>query len=163
MPKLSTISAPGFESECDSRVTPEQQHLRFGDLHRLRERTAKLSQRIASALTELGGLDWAAVALGHRASYASKLSEALHGVDGRKPAVDVLLLVLSQGGEEAREVLALLCDVAGCEAPRAKRMATDAEIVAALSAEAIDSGPIGKALLERIAARLGCDVSSVKR
>lgn len=163
MPKLSAVSVPGIESEGPSRITPEQQHLRFGDLHRLRERTAKLSQQLAAALTELGGLDWAAVALGHKASYSSKLSEALHGVDGRKPATDVLLLVLSQGGNEAREVLALLCEAAGCEAPRPKRIATDAEIVSALSAEAEDSGPIGKALLQRIAARLGVDVSAVKR
>lgn len=163
MSKVSPLVTPGFEPEQPSRSTPEQQHLRFGDLHALRERTAKLSQRIAAALTELGGLDWAAVALGHKASYASKLSEALHGVDGRKPAIDTLLLVLSQGGEEARAVLALLCDVAGCEAPRPKRLATDAEIVAALSAEVDDAGPIGKALLQRIAARLGCDVGSVRR
>lgn len=163
MLKLSPLSSPGFESERHSPVTPTQQPLRFGDLHSLRERTAAVSQRIAAALTALGGLDWAAVALGHRASYASKLSEALHGVDGRKPSLDVLLLVLSQGGDEARQVLALLCDAAGCEAPRVKRVATDAEIVAALSAEVDDSGPIGKALLQRIAARLGVDVAAVRR
>lgn len=164
MPKLSVIEAQGNESEPGSRSTPTQVPLRMSDVQRIRDQTTALSSRMLTAVSALGGLDWAAVALGRKMTYSSKLSEAFGGVDNRRPTIDVLLLILSQGGDEAAEVLRFLCcDVAGREMPRTKHVATDAEITAALRQEIDDTGPAGKALAERIAARLGVDVGSVKR
>lgn len=163
MSKVLPLSATGNDRETDSQVTPEQRSLRFGDPQRVHDLTRQLSARLSSAITELGGLDWAAVSLGRKLTYASKLSEALNLVDQRRAAIDVLLLALSQGGEPARELLAFLCDVGGCEAPRAKRVVSDAEIVAAFRAELDDSGPVGRDLAKRVAERLGVDVASVRR
>lgn len=163
MSKVYAVHSPGISADDSSRAIPTQPALRFGDPQRIRDLTSAASSALASAISSLGGLDWAAASLGRKLTYSSKISEALHGVDGRRPTLDLLMLVLSQGGSEARDVLALLCDAGGFEAPRPKHTATDAEIVAALREEIDDTGPAGRALAERVARRLGVDVASVRR
>lgn len=163
MSKVYPLASQGSRSESPSGELPKQANLRFGDPQRIRDLTSAISSSLASAISALGGLDWAAASLGRKLTYSSKISEALHGVEGRRPTVDLLALVLSQGGDEARAVLALMCDAGGFEAPRPKHIATDAEIVAALRAEIDDTGPAGKALAERVAKRLGVDIGAVRR
>lgn len=146
-----------------SGVPPQQRELRFVAIERLRSSTLDVQHEMARNCRESGGLDQLCAEMGRSSTYTSKLSEALTGHDGKRPSIEVLIAQLQRQDEAAFELLGKLASIAGAAPPVRARIATDAQVLAALRAELDDSGAIGAALVDRVAKRLGVDVTSVRR
>lgn len=158
LPKAAT----GKTGEALSGVFPGSAHpqqtelpLRLVSVQTVQAATADLRHAMAHNCRESGGLEQLCAEMGRPASYSSKLSEALAGVDGKHPSIEVLIAQLRRRDEAALELLRHLNEIGGGAPPVRHRVASKAEMFDALLEEL--DGKIGGDILDRAAKRLGTD------
>jgi len=115
------------------------------------------------AVEVAGGVEWLALELGKPLSYASKISEALNGVEGRHIQFEEWLPPLFKCWAAMEIIFAALCDRTNREHPKAKRVATDAERAHAMVKVLSKAGAAGRALLAEAADELGVDLAGLVR
>ncbi len=158
--------APGGSTrEARSPVAPAapQLGLIFGDKYKRNEDVAMLRSAFKHAVEVAGGVEWLALELGKPLGYASKISEALNGVEGRHVQLEQWLPPLFGNWQAMDVFFAALCSRTSRDMPKAKRIATDAERAAALVKVLEKAGKAGRALLEEAADEMGVDVEAVTR
>jgi hypothetical protein len=155
----------GSPREARSQGAPAtpQLGLIFGDKYRRNEDVALLRGAFKHAVEVAGGVEWLALELGRPLAYASKISEALNGVEGRHIQFEEWLPPLFSNWQAMDVLFAALCDRTNREHPKAKRVATDAERASALIKVLAKAGAAGKALLEEAAEEMGVDVQGLVR
>ncbi len=137
--------------------------LHFSENYRRHEDIAMLRRAFREAVEVAGGVEWLALELGKPLSYASKISEALNGVEGRHIQFEEWLPPLFSCWSAMEIIFAALCERTNREHPKAKRVATDAERAAALVRVLSKAGAAGKALLAEAAEEMGVDVAGLVR
>lgn len=160
----------GKTGEASSGVLPgsahpqQQQSFRFprlSSVQSVHSATAELQNEMLRNCRESGGLEQLCAEMGRPATYASKLSEALTGVDGKRPSVEVMLAQLLRGDDNAMRMLGMLNEAVGCVPPLRYRVASDAELLDAVLGEL--DGKMGADVLEKAARRLGTDRGAFRR
>lgn len=164
-PRTLREAPMGSPRETHSPGAPgaSQLGLIFGDKYKRNEQVAALRAAFKAAVEVAGGVEWLALELGRPLAYASKISEALNGVEGRHIQFEEWLPPLLSNWRAMEILLACLCDLSGREHPKAKRVATDAERAEALVKVLSKAGAAGKALLEEAAEEMGVDVAGLVR
>ncbi len=154
----------GSTREASSREAPSLQgDLRFGSKYSHHQDVSELRAVFRAAVMKAGGVEWLALELGHNLAYASKISEALNGVEGRHIQFEAWLPPLL-GHWEAMEVLfGYLTERTQREHPKPKRVATDGELLKAIVEKALESGKLGDALIEEAARSIGVNAGAFRR
>ncbi len=124
---------------------------------------ALLRTAFKRAVEAAGGVEWLALELGKPLHYASKISEALNGVDGRHIQFEEWMPALFPCWAAMEILFRALCDRTNREHPKAKKIATDAERAAALIKVLEKAGPAGEALIKAAADEIGVDVEGLVR
>lgn len=127
------------------------------------EDVALLRSTFKRAVEVAGGVEWLALELGKPLTYASKISEALNGVEGRHIQFEEWLPPLFASYPAMEIIFATLCDRTNREHPKAKRVATDSERAAALVKKLREAGPAGEAILKATAEEMGVDLAGLVR
>lgn len=121
-------------------------------------------RRVFGEMVELaGGVEWLALALGKPLSYASKISEAINGVEGRHIQFEEWLPPMLDCKPAMDRLYAWVCPRTQREVPAMARVATEGELLRALVTELTESGGIGEDALERAARRAGTDPGAFRR
>lgn len=155
----------GSTREARSLVSPGalQMGLHFPDAYRHHEDVALLRLAYKQAVEEAGGVEWLALTLGKPISYASKISEALNGVEGRHIQFEEWTPALLGCWKAMDIIFGALCGRTHRDMPKAKRIATDAERAAALVKVLYKAGPAGEAIIKAAAEEMGVDVEGLIR
>lgn len=135
----------------------------FPDAFVQHEDIALLRGAYKRAVEAAGGVEWLALSLGKPIGYASKISEALNGVEGRHIQFEQWTPVLLGNWKSMDIIIGALCDRTNRERPKAKRVATDAERAAALVKVLGKAGKAGEALLREAAEEMGVDFEGLVR
>jgi hypothetical protein len=124
---------------------------------------AMLRAAFKQAVEVAGGVEWLALEVGKTLGYASKISEALNGVEGRHIQFEEWLPPLLSSWPAMEILFRALCGRTNREHPKAKKIATDAERAAALIKVLEKAGPAGEALIKAAADEMGIDVEGIIR
>ncbi len=136
---------------------------RLGGAFQHYEDVSMLRTAFKRAVEVAGGVEWLALELGKPLSYASKISEALNGVEGRHIQFEEWLPPLFQCWAAMEIIFAALCGRTSRDLPKAKRVASDHERAAALVKKLREAGPAGEAILKAAADDMGVDVAGLVR
>jgi hypothetical protein len=154
----------GSTREAQSRESAAAQTaLRFPEAYRHHEHVATLRLAFKQAVEEAGGVEWLALTLGKPISYASKISEALNGVEGRHIQFEEWVPPLLSNWRAMEILFTALCSLSHRDVPKAKRIATDAERADALVKVLEKAGKAGAALLQEAAEEMGVDLAGLIR
>lgn len=156
---------PGSAREATSPASParSQLGLGFGAKYRRNEDVTILRAAFRAAVEKAGGVEWLALELNKPIGYASKISEALNGVEGRHIQFEEWLPPLLDNWNAMNVIFGALCERTSRDMPKAKRIATDAERADALVRVLEKAGKAGRALLEEAAEEMGVDLAAVTR
>jgi hypothetical protein len=153
------------EHTIDSHKEPTVKQLAFrlGGAFQHYEDVAMLRAAFKRAVEVAGGVEWLAIELGKPLSYASKISEALNGVEGRHIQFEEWLPPLFSCWAAMEVLFSVLCDRTNREHPKAKKVASDGERISALLKVLGKAGPAGEALIKAAADEIGVDVEGLVR
>lgn len=155
----------GSTREAEAQALPARPQLRlaFGNISDRLGDVADLRRLFREMVEIAGGVEWLAISIGKPITYASKISEALAGVDGRHIQLEVWLPPLLEDARAKQLWCAWNNERCGYEAPKPKRVVTRDEMFAALLDELEDAGGVGDALRERAAKRIGTDKGAFRK
>jgi hypothetical protein len=165
MPIRLPAEPPGSTREDLSPAFPvgKQMSFRLSAAYERTDNIAVLRSAFKRAVEAAGGVEWLAITIGKPISYASKISEALNGVEGRHIQFEEWTPALIGCWPAMEIILGTLCELSGRDKPKAKRVATDSERAAALIKVLEKAGPAGEALIKAAADEAGVDVEGFVR
>lgn len=163
--RVVSKGAVGRERETNSPTAAEvpQLSLPYGEPYRDNEEIAEYRAIFAELAGLFGGVEQVALANNEKLSYASKISEAANGVNGRHIHWETWFPKLMKNQRAKERFVQWVNEHNGYEAPKPKRVASQAELLAALLQVADEAGGLGEALLEKAAKKIGTDKGAFRR